>query len=108
MPETNETYQPLTFDAIKIGLASPEKILEWSHGEVKKPETINYRTLKPARTGSAIAVNIKRSDTRVLSATDAALRLRKPASAGSVSATLRWPPRSPISGTSRASQAVWD
>ena len=38
MPETNETYQPLTFDAIKIGLASPEKILEWSHGEVKKPE----------------------------------------------------------------------
>ena len=44
MPETNETYQPLTFDAIKIGLASPEKILEWSHGEVKKPETINYRT----------------------------------------------------------------
>ena len=35
MPETNETYQPLTFDAIKIGLASPEKILEWSHGEVK-------------------------------------------------------------------------
>ena len=34
MPETNETYQPLTFDAIKIGLASPEKILEWSHGEV--------------------------------------------------------------------------
>ena len=46
MPETNETtYQPLTFDAIQIGLASPEKILEWSHGEVKKPETINYRTL---------------------------------------------------------------
>ena len=51
MPETKETYQPLTFDAIKIGLASPEKILEWSHGEVKKPETINYRTLKPERDG---------------------------------------------------------
>ena len=52
MPETNETtYQPLTFDAIQIGLASPEKILEWSHGEVKKPETINYRTLKPERDG---------------------------------------------------------
>ena len=51
MPETNETYQPLTFDAIKIGLASPEKILEWSHGEVKKPETINYRTLKPEKDG---------------------------------------------------------
>ena len=39
MPENNETYQPIVFDAIKIGLASPEKILEWSHGEVKKPET---------------------------------------------------------------------
>jgi len=44
-------YQPMTFDAIKIGLASPEKIREWSHGEVLKPETINYRTLKPERDG---------------------------------------------------------
>ena len=44
-------YQPMTFDAIKIGLASPEKIREWSHGEVMKPETINYRTLKPERDG---------------------------------------------------------
>ena len=40
-----------TFDAIKIGIASPEKIREWSFGEVKKPETINYRTLKPERDG---------------------------------------------------------
>ena len=39
-----------TFEAIKIGLASPDMIREWSHGEVKKPETINYRTLKPERT----------------------------------------------------------
>jgi DNA-directed RNA polymerase subunit beta' len=39
------------FDRIKIGLASPEKIMDWSHGEVKKPETINYRTLKPERDG---------------------------------------------------------
>ena len=38
------SYQPMTFDAIKIGLASPEKIREWSRGEVTKPETINYRT----------------------------------------------------------------
>ena len=51
MPEINETYQPMTFDAIRIGLASSEKILEWSHGEVKKPETINYRTLKPEKDG---------------------------------------------------------
>ena len=40
-----------TFDAIKIGIASPEMIREWSYGEVKKPETINYRTLKPERDG---------------------------------------------------------
>ena len=53
MPETtnNEVYQPMTFDAIKIGLASPDKIREWSHGEVLKPETINYRTLKPEKDG---------------------------------------------------------
>ena len=53
MPETvnNDSYQPITFDSIRIGLASTEKILEWSHGEVTKPETINYRTLKPERDG---------------------------------------------------------
>ena len=70
-----------TFESIKIGLASPEKIRSWSYGEVKKPETINYRTLKPerdglfcerifgpvkdrAKIGSATAVNIKESVTR--------------------------------------------
>ncbi len=42
---------PLAFSAIRISLASPEKIREWSHGEVKKPETINYRTFKPERDG---------------------------------------------------------
>ncbi len=59
------------FDYIKIGVASPERILSWSHGEVTKPETINYRTLKPEKDGlfcerifgpskdwNAIAVNI--------------------------------------------------
>ena len=53
MPETTnkDTYQPIAFDAIQIGLASPEKIREWSRGEVKKPETINYRTLKPEKDG---------------------------------------------------------
>ncbi len=53
MPEITkkETYQPIAFDAIQIGLASPEKIREWSRGEVKKPETINYRTLKPEKDG---------------------------------------------------------
>ena len=52
MPENKEaTNQPIEFDAIQIGLASPEKIREWSRGEVKKPETINYRTLKPEKDG---------------------------------------------------------
>ena len=46
-----ENHEPVQFDSIQIGLASPEKILEWSHGEVKKPETINYRTLKPEKDG---------------------------------------------------------
>ncbi len=41
----------ITFESIKIGLASPEQIREWSYGEVKKPETINYRTLKPEKEG---------------------------------------------------------
>ena len=53
MPEnkTLDNNQAMQFDAIQIGLASPEKIREWSHGEVKKPETINYRTLKPEKDG---------------------------------------------------------
>ena len=46
-----EQEQPINFDSIRIGLASPDKIREWSYGEVKKPETINYRTLKPERDG---------------------------------------------------------
>ena len=46
-----EAYQPMTFDAIRIGLASPDRIREWSKGAVTKPETINYRTLKPERDG---------------------------------------------------------
>jgi len=42
---------PIKFNKVKISLASPEKIMDWSHGEVKKPETINYRTFKPERDG---------------------------------------------------------
>ena len=53
MIESSNEYSSskISFDAIKIGLASPEKIREWSRGEVKKPETINYRTLKPEKDG---------------------------------------------------------
>ena len=49
--EANNTYEQIAFDKIRIGLASPEKIRSWSHGEVTKPETINYRTLKPEKDG---------------------------------------------------------
>ncbi len=75
------------FDSIKIGLASPDQIRNWSYGEVKKPETINYRTLKPERdglycerildlprTGSATAASISASVIRARSATAAASR----------------------------------
>ncbi len=47
----NPGGQPQSFDMIRIGIASPEKILSWSYGEIKKPETINYRTFKPERDG---------------------------------------------------------
>ncbi len=75
------------FDSIKIGLASPEQMREWSYGEVKKPETINYRTLKPERTacsanafsdrqrtGNVTAVNTRESVLRVKSVTVAVLK----------------------------------
>ena len=47
----NQQAQPQSFDQIKISISSPEKILSWSYGEIKKPETINYRTFKPERDG---------------------------------------------------------
>src|SRR4030066_422775 len=48
---TNQMAKPETFDQIQIGIASPERIRAWSFGEIKKPETINYRTFKPERDG---------------------------------------------------------
>ncbi len=47
----NQNKSAQNFDSIRIGIASPEKILSWSYGEIKKPETINYRTFKPEREG---------------------------------------------------------
>lgn len=76
-----------SFEAIKIGLASPETILSWSHGEVLKPETINYRTLKPEKDGlfcekifgptkdwEVTVVNIRKSDLKERSANAAELK----------------------------------
>ena len=123
MPEVtnNDNYQPMSFDAIKIGLASPETILGWSHGEVTKPETINYRTLKPEKDGlycerifgpskdwECIAESTKRSDIKVLSATVAAWKSPNPVCAVSVWAILNWPLRCLTSGISKESPAVWD
>ena len=59
---------PLSFDEIRISIASPEKIRSWSHGEVKKPETINYRTFKPERDGLFCAKIFGRSRTTSVSA----------------------------------------
>jgi DNA-directed RNA polymerase subunit beta' len=50
-PLYEKPKNPLNYVAVRISLASPEKIRSWSHGEVKKPETINYRTFKPERDG---------------------------------------------------------
>ncbi len=93
-----------TFDSIKIGLASPEQIRAWSYGEVKKPETINYRTLKPERDGlfcerifgptkdwECHCGKYKRSVIRARSAIVAASKSPKPRSAVSVWVTSSWP-----------------
>jgi len=54
-----QVTQEEEFDTIKIGIASPEKIRSWSFGEVKKPETINYRTFKPERDGLFLRENFR-------------------------------------------------
>ena len=123
MPETNnkEVGTNIAFDAIRIGLASPEKILEWSRGEVKKPETINYRTLKPEKDGlfcerifgpskdwECHCGKYKKIRTKALSAIDAELRLQNPMFVESVWDILSWLLRYLISGTLKVFLAVWD
>ena len=86
-------YELSNFDAIQIGIASPEKIREWSHGEVTKPETINYRTQKPEKdglfcekifgptvTGNATAEDIRESAIKASSAKSAASKSLNPKS----------------------------
>ncbi len=120
MPENNETYHPMTFDAIKIGLASPEKILDWSHGEVKKPETINYRTLKPEKDGlfcerifgpskdwECHCGKYKKIRYKGVICDRCGVEVTKPAFVESVWAILRLQLRFPISGILRESRAVW-
>ena len=122
MPNNNEQqYQPLTFDAIKIGLASPEKIMEWSRGEVTKPETINYRTLKPEKDGlfcerifgpskdwECHCGKYKKIRYKGVVCDRCGVEVTKgKACAASVWATSPWRLRYPISGISRESRAVW-
>jgi hypothetical protein len=107
------------FDSIKIGLASPDQIRAWSYGEVKKPETINYRTLKPERdglfcerifgptkTGNATAASISASAIRARSAISAVSKLPALRSAASAWATLSWLHPFRTSGISRAFPAA--
>ena len=117
-----EEYKPVTFDAIRIGLASPDKIREWSHGEVKKPETINYRTLKPEKDGlfcerifgpskdweCHCGKYKKIRATKGSSATAAASRSQSPPSAVNVWGISSSPRLFHISGILRAFRPVWD
>ena len=108
--------------ALRISLASPETILSWSYGEVLKPETINYRRLRPEKdglfcrghlwpdrvTGSATAANTRTPAIKASSATSAAWKSPAPRCAASAWGTSRWPRRSHTSGTRAASPPNWE
>ena len=110
------------FESMRIGLASPEQIRTWSYGEVKKPETINYRTFETGtrrfvlakeyldlpKTGNAIAVNTKEFVIKVSSAISAALKLPAPKFVVTVWVISNWLHLFLISGTLRVSRAGWD
>lgn len=87
--EIKEDARPRDFEAFQLRLASPEKIKSWSYGEVKKPETINYRTLKPERDGlfalkfldlleimNVFVVNTKKCALKALSVKNVELKLQ--------------------------------
>ena len=110
-----------TFEAIKIGLASPEKILEWSYGEVTKPETINYRTLKPERDGlfcerifgptkdwECHCGKYKRLRYKGKICDKCGVEVTREKFAVNGWAISHWPLPSPISGISREFLPVWD
>ena len=95
-----------TFDAIKIGIASPEMIRQWSYGEVKKPETINYRTLKPERDG-LYCERIFGPQKDWECHCGKYKKLPSPRCAGSAWVTLSWLLLAATSGTSRAFPPGW-
>lgn len=110
------------FESMRIGLASPEQIRTWSYGEVKKPETINYRTLKPERDGlfcerifgptkdwECHCGKYKRIRYKMVSsAISAALKLPAPKFVVTVWVISNWLHLFLISGTLRVSRAGWD
>lgn len=108
------------FDSIRIGLASPDMIRSWSYGEVRKPETINYRTFKPERDGlfcakifgpvktmSACVVNTNASNTGELSAKNAGLKSPKSKCAANAWGISTSPAPARISGFEIAALAHW-
>jgi DNA-directed RNA polymerase subunit beta' len=107
-----QVSQDEQFDAIKIGIASPEKIRSWSYGEVRKPETINYRTFKPERDGlfcskifgpikdyECLCGKYKRLKHRGVTAKSAASKSPSPRFAVNAWATSSWPAPSRTSGS---------
>ena len=108
------------FDAIRISLASPEQILEWSHGEVTKPETINYRTLRPERDGlfcerifgptrdwECACGKYKRTRYKGIVCDKCGVEVAHSRVRRERMGTSSWPARSATSGTSRACRAGW-
>ena len=108
------------FDALKIGLASSEQIRAWSRGEVKKPETINYRTLKPEREGlfcekifgpqkdwECHCGKYKRVRYRGIVCDRCGVEVTRAKVRRERMGTLNWPPRYRISGNSRGFPAGW-
>ena len=110
---------PIRFNAIKMAIASPEKILSWSHGEVKKPETINYRTFKPERDGlfcakifgpvkdyECLCGRYKRMKHRGVVCEKCGVEVIQSKVRRERWAISYWPRRLPISGFSRACRAA--
>src|SRR5437667_1428870 len=110
--------KPITFDAIRIKLAAPQKIRDWSHGKVKKPGTINYRTFKPERDGLFCARifgptkdyecacgKYKRMKFAGVVCDKCGVEVTRAACAASGWATSSWPHRSPTCGSSRGCRA---
>ena len=115
-----QVSQDEQFDAIKIGIASPEKIRSWSYGEVRKPETINYRTFKPERDGlfcakifgpikdyECLCGKYKRLKHRGVICEKCGVEVTVAKVRRERMATSSWPARSRTSGSSRACHPVW-